>query len=75
MLLVTAVLQLLRVHPDLVEQPAVLLRVNLIHPLQLLRSLLVVPAELTDQVQDLTGIEPMSTPSVADPRRRARART
>jgi len=58
MLLVTAVLQLLRVHPDLVQQPGVLLRVNLIHPLQLLRSLLVVPAELTDQVQDLTGIEP-----------------
>ncbi len=58
MLLVTAVLQLLRVHPDLVEQPSVLLRVNLIHPLQLLRSLLVVPAELTDQVQNLTGIKP-----------------
>ncbi len=58
MLLVTAVLQLLRVHPDLVQQPGVLLRVNLIHPLQLLRSLLVVPAELTDQVQDLTGIKP-----------------
>jgi len=57
-LLVTAVLQLLRVHPDLVQQPGVLLRVNLIHPLQLLRSLLVVPAELTDQVQDLTGIKP-----------------
>jgi len=58
MLLVPAVLQLLRVHPNLVQQPGVLLRVNLIHPLQLLRSLLVVPAELTDQVQDLTGIEP-----------------
>jgi len=58
MLLVTAILQLLRVHPDLVEQPGVLLRVNLIHPLQLLRSLLVVPAELTDQVQDLTDIKP-----------------
>jgi len=58
MLLVTAVLQLLRVHPDLVQQPGVLLRVDLIHPLQLLRSLLVVPAELTDQVQDLTGIKP-----------------
>jgi len=57
-LLVPAVLQLLRVHPDLVEQPGVLLRVNLIHPLQLLRSLLVVPAELTDQVQNLTDIEP-----------------
>ncbi len=57
-LLVPAVLQLLRVHPDLVQQPGVLLRVNLIHPLQLLRGLLVVPAELTDQVQDLTGIEP-----------------
>lgn len=57
-LLVTAVLQLLRVHPDLVQQPGVLLRVNLIHPLQLLRGLLVVPTELTDQVQDLTGIEP-----------------
>jgi len=58
MLLVTAALQLLRVHPDLVQQPGVLLRVDLIHPLQLLRSLLVVSAELTDQVQDLTGIEP-----------------
>ncbi len=58
MLLVPAVLQLLRVHPDLVQQPGVLLRVNLIHPLQLLRSLLVVPAELTDQVQNLTGIKP-----------------
>ena len=57
-LLVPAVLQLLRVHPDLVQQPGVLLRVNLIHPLQLLRCLLVVPAELTDQVQDLTGIKP-----------------
>jgi len=57
-LLVPAVLQLLRVHPHLVEQPGVLLGVDLIHPLQLLRSLLVVPAELTDQVQDLTGIEP-----------------
>jgi len=57
-LLVPAVLQLLRVHPDLVQQPGVLLRVNLIHPLQLLRSLLVVPAELTDQVQNLTGIKP-----------------
>jgi len=57
-LLVTAVLQLLRVHPDLVQQPGVLLRVNLIHPLQLLRSLLVVPAELTDQVQNLTDIKP-----------------
>jgi hypothetical protein len=72
MLLVTAVLQLLRVHPNLVQQPGGLLRVhpnlvqqpggllrvNLIHPLQLLRSLLVVPAELTDQVQNPTGIEP-----------------
>ncbi len=58
MLLVTAVLQLLRVHPNLVEQPGVLLRVDLVHPLQLLRGLLVVPAELTDQVQDLTGIKP-----------------
>jgi len=58
MLLVPAVLQLLRVHPNLAQQPSVLLRVDLIHPLQLLRSLLVVPAELTDQVQDLTGIEP-----------------
>ena len=57
-LLVPAVLQLLRVHPDLVQQPGVLLRVNLVHPLQLLRSLLVIPAELTDQVQNLTGIEP-----------------
>jgi len=57
-LLVPAVLQLLRVHPNLVQQPAVLLRIDLIHPLQLLRSLLVVPAELTDQVQDLTDIKP-----------------
>ncbi len=58
MLLVPAVLQLLRVHPDLVQQPGVLLRVDLVHPLQLLRSLLVVPAELTDQVQNLTDIKP-----------------
>ncbi len=50
MLLVPAVLQLLRVHPDLVEQPCVLLRVNLIHPLQLLRRLLVVPAELRSRL-------------------------
>jgi len=57
MLLVAAVLQLLWVHPDLVQQPGVLLRIDLIHPLQLLRSLLVVTAELTDQVQDLTGIK------------------
>jgi len=57
-LLVPAVLQLLRVNPNLVQQPGVLLRVDLIHPLQLLRGLLVVPAELTDQVQNLTDIEP-----------------
>jgi len=46
-LLVAAVLELLRVHAELAEQTGVLLRVNLIHPLHLLRSLLVVPAELT----------------------------
>ncbi len=67
MLLVTAVLQLLRVHPNLVEQPGVLLRIDLVHPLQLLRSLLVVPAELTDQVQDLTGIKPHEHSSNSGP--------
>ncbi len=57
-LLVAAVLELLRVHAELVEQIGVLLWVYLLHALHLLGCLLVVAAELSDQIQDLTSIEP-----------------
>jgi hypothetical protein len=52
-LLVAAVLELLRVHAELAEQTGVLLWVYLLHALHLLGWLLVVAAELSDQIQDL----------------------
>jgi len=51
-LLVPAAFQLLRVDAELVEQPGTLLGVDLAHALHLLRCLLVVTAELTNQVHD-----------------------
>ena len=51
-LLVAAVLQLLRIYTELLQHAGVLLGVHLVHALQLLGSLLVVTAELANQVHD-----------------------
>jgi len=51
-LLVAAVLQLLRVYTELLQHAGMLLGVHLVHALQLLSGLLVVTAELANQVHD-----------------------
>jgi len=51
-LLVATALQLLRVHTQLLQHAGVLLRVHLVHALQLLGGLLVVTAELANEVHD-----------------------
>jgi len=56
-LLVTPVLQLLRVDPQAAEQPGVLLGVYLAHALQLLCGLLVVTTKLADQIHDRRRVE------------------
>ena len=57
MLLIPTALQLLRIYAELIKQVRVLLRIDLIEPLQLLRSLLVIATELADQIHDLVYIE------------------
>src|SRR5919206_5351632 len=56
-LLVAAGGQLLRIDAELAEQAAVLLGVDLLHALELLGGLLPVPAQLFDQVDDLSHVE------------------
>lgn len=56
-LLIAAVLQLLRVYSESTQHSPMLLRVYLIEPLQLLRGLLMVSAELAYQIHDLMRIK------------------
>ena len=61
-LLVAAIPQLLSVDPEIAEQPRILLRIYLAHPLQLLRRLLMVASQLPNQIHDLMHIETHGSP-------------
>jgi len=56
-LLISTVLQLLRVYSESTQHSRMLLGVYLIEPLQLLRGLLMVSAELAHQIHDLMRIK------------------
>jgi hypothetical protein len=59
-LLVSAVFQVLGVYPKLFEEARMLLRVDLIHTLELLCSLLMISAQLSNQIHDLLRVKPHS---------------